>query len=87
MSNVNDKFGENMFGGMRIQTEIVNGGCPTCHHSGVLVSLFKKHYRCVNCGSDLEQKVNGVIEFMPIVVKGQKVPFLQKIQSDGPKEN
>ena len=41
----------------------------------------------MNCGADTEQKVNGVIEFMPIVAKGQKVPFLQKIQSDGPKEN
>ena len=61
MSNINDKFGENCFGGrMRIQTEVVNGVCPTCHCSGVLVSLFKKHYRCITCGSDLEQKVNGV---------------------------
>ena len=67
MSNINDKFGENFFGGrMRIQTEIVNGVCPTCNHPGVLVSLFKKHYRCVNCGSDLEQKVNGVISYIPM---------------------
>tara|TARA_R100001594_G_C4008775_1_gene256449 strand:- start:401 stop:646 length:246 start_codon:yes stop_codon:yes gene_type:complete len=67
MSNINDKFGENMFGGrMRIQTEVVNGVCPTCHQKGVLVSLFKSHYRCVTCGSDLEQKVNGVISYIPM---------------------
>ena len=67
MSNINDKFGENFFGGrMKIQTEIVNGGCPTCNHAGVLVSLFKKHYRCITCGSDLEQKVNGVISYIPM---------------------
>ena len=67
MTNINDKFGENFFGGrMRLQTEIVNGKCPTCLHAGVLVSLFKNHYRCITCGSDLEQKVNGVISYIPI---------------------
>ena len=67
MSNVNDKFGQSFFGGrLNIQTEIVNGVCPTCNHPGVLVSLFKKHYRCINCGSDLEQKVNGVISYIPL---------------------
>ena len=51
---------------MRVQTEIVSGTCPTCLHPGVLVSLFKSHYRCVTCGSDLEQKVNGVISYIPM---------------------
>jgi len=51
---------------MRIQTEVVNGICPTCNHPGVLVSLFKSHYRCITCGSDLEQKVNGVISSLPM---------------------
>jgi len=65
MSNINDKFGDNFFGGrIRLQTEVVNGVCPTCNHPGVLVSLFNKHYRCVTCGEDLEQKVNGVIKYI-----------------------
>jgi len=67
MKKINYKFGDDFFGGrMRIQTEIVNGVCPKCNHPGVLVSLFKKHYRCVTCGSDLEQKVNGVISYIPL---------------------
>jgi len=66
MSNINDKFGENCFGGrIRLQTEVVNGVCPNCNLPGVLVSLFKTHYRCITCGSDLEQKVNGVISYIP----------------------
>ena len=74
MSNINDKFGENLFGGrIKIQTEIVNGVCPTCNHAGVLVSLFKKHYRCITCGSDLEQKVNGVISYIPMGNPGKKI--------------
>jgi len=63
---MNDKFGKDFFGGrMRLQTEIVNGVCPSCNTPAVLVSLFKRHYRCVTCGADLEQKVNGVISYIP----------------------
>ena len=81
--NPNDKFGQNFFGGrIRIQTEIVNGTCPTCLHPGVLVSLFKDYYRCVTCGSDLEQKVNGVISYIPM---GNPNTFLV-LDKDGSQE-
>jgi len=64
---MNNKFGADFFGGRaRLQTEVVNGVCPTCNQNGILVSLFKSHYRCVSCGSDLEQKVNGVISYIPM---------------------
>tara|TARA_R110002110_G_scaffold198710_1_gene409238 strand:+ start:896 stop:1147 length:252 start_codon:yes stop_codon:yes gene_type:complete len=67
MSKINNKFGRDTFGGrVSVQAEVVNGVCPTCLHPGVLVSLFKSHYRCVTCGSDLEQKVNGVISYIPM---------------------
>ena len=33
----------------------------------MLVSVTKDFYRCVTCGSDLEQKVNGVIKYMPAI--------------------
>ena len=67
MKKINYRFGDDIFGGRRrIQTEVVSGICPNCNIPGVLVSLFKKHYRCVTCGSDLEQKVNGVISYIPM---------------------
>ena len=67
MKKINYKWGDDFFGGkMRIQTEVVSGICPTCEQKGILVSLFKSHYRCVACGSDLEQKVNGVICYIPM---------------------
>jgi hypothetical protein len=67
MKKINYKWGDDIFGGkVRIQTEVVNGICPACHCPAVLVSLFKTHYRCVSCGSDLEQKVNGVISYIPM---------------------
>jgi len=67
MKKINYRFGNDIFGGrIRLQTEVVNGVCPNCNIPGVLVSLFKKHYRCVTCGSDLEQKVNGIIKYIPM---------------------
>ena len=48
-----------------IQTEIVNGTCPTCTVETVLVSIWPNLFRCMTCGTDLEQKVNGKISYIP----------------------
>ena len=54
--------GKDIFGkGFNIKAEITNGHCPVCESSTVFVSLHKNFYRCMNCGGDTEQKVNGVI--------------------------
>ena len=46
--------------------EITHGICPTCTMPTILISLTRDHYRCVTCGTDLEQKINGVIKYMPL---------------------
>ena len=50
---------------MKVTAEIVNGKCPTCDEYTMLVGLTKEFYRCMNCGSDLEQYVNGKISYIP----------------------
>ena len=50
---------------MKIQAEIVHGKCPTCEEYTMLVGLTKDFYRCMTCGTDLEQHVNGVISYIP----------------------
>ena len=50
--------------GMKFVTEIVTGDCPECEIKTMLVNIDKNVYRCVNCGEDVEQKVNGVIKYM-----------------------
>ena len=52
-----DYFKKNKF-----EPDITHGVCPTCDMPTMLVSLTKDHYRCITCGSDLEQKINGVIK-------------------------
>jgi len=52
---------------MRVQAEIVNGKCPTCDEFTMLVGLTPEMFRCMNCGSDLRQHINGKITYLPIM--------------------
>ena len=51
---------------LKFKPEIINGVCPTCDEDTLLVSLTQEYYRCMTCGTDLEQKVNGKISYLPI---------------------
>ena len=53
----------------KITAEIVNGICPTCDEYTPLVGMTKQFFRCLTCGSDLEQKVNGKISYIPHLSK------------------
>jgi len=62
-----DKSGKGIFGkGFNIRTEVTNGQCPLCESKTVFVSIYEHVYRCMKCGGDTEQKVNGVISYMPL---------------------
>ena len=52
---------------MRVQAEIVNGRCPTCDELTMLDGLTPEMFRCMNCGSDLRQHINGKITYLPIL--------------------
>jgi uncharacterized protein (DUF983 family) len=54
---------------VKIQAEVVNGKCPTCSEFTMLVGLSNELYRCMNCGADLEQHVNGKISYLPHITK------------------
>ena len=50
----------------KFSPEITHGVCPTCEMPTMLVSLTRDNYRCITCGADLEQKVNGIIKYIPV---------------------
>ena len=52
---------------INLQAQVVNGECPTCSEITVLVGLTHDFYRCMNCGADLEQHINGKISYLPIM--------------------
>ena len=66
-----EKFGKGIFGkGFNLKAEVTNGHCPLCETKSVFVSLYQNVYRCMGCGGDIEQKVNGVISYMPATMAG-----------------
>ena len=61
------RFGKGTFGsGLEINAQVVNGKCPYCTVNGVFVSVHKTIFRCITCGSDIEQKINGKISYIPL---------------------
>ena len=64
---------------MKVTAEIVNGKCPTCSEYTMLVGLSKEFYRCMNCGSDLQQHINGKISYLPVMTSRDDgaVPFVK----------
>ena len=50
---------------LKFQAEVVNGKCPTCDQFTMLVSIDRDYFRCMSCGSDLEQHINGKICYIP----------------------
>ena len=72
--------------GITFNTEVTNGTCPLCHNDTIFVSLHSHVYRCITCGADTKQEVNGQIRFMPLATSGiGKTPVMKLMDEDGPK--
>ena len=68
---------------IKFNTEIVNGICPTCDEYTMLVGLTRQYFRCVTCGADLEQHVNGCIRYIPHLQKTTLQSVVEGYFSDG----
>ena len=65
---------------LQINPEIVNGSCPLCSQDTILVSLWKNYiYRCMTCGADVKQQVNGKISYIPYVKDPKKFRYAMKL--------
>ena len=81
-----EKFGKGIFGkGFNLKAEVTNGHCPLCEAKTVFVSIYQNFYRCMACGGDTEQKVNGVISYMPISPVGSGPLPVMELEPDEPK--
>ena len=51
----------------------------------MLVGIEQSFFRCMNCGSDMEQHINGKITYLPVITApsdGAK-PFVKEWLDDG----
>ena len=71
-------YGKGPFGkAFDIAAQVVNGKCPICTEDSIFISIHKTVFRCTSCGSDIEQKINGKISYMPHVMSGDKINMRQ----------
>ena len=64
---------------VKVSAEVVNGKCPTCDEFTMLVGLTPELYRCMNCGSDLQQHINGKISYLPVITSPEDAkPFVKE---------
>ena len=56
----------NLFAEIIRKAKMVDGICPHCTEHTLLISVVNDYYRCLNCGGDIEQRVNGKISYLPI---------------------
>ena len=57
---------DKVFGKIALAAQVTNGICTVCHHESMFVSLTPEIYRCVTCGADCKQHINGKINYLPI---------------------
>ena len=52
--------------GLKLRPEITPGVCPHCELPSSFISIVHDRYKCMQCGEEVEQKVNGVIRYLPL---------------------
>ncbi len=63
---------------IKFNAEVVTGKCPTCEQDTMLVGITPDFYRCVTCGSDLKQYINGKISYIPAAMAGEKIELVTR---------
>ena len=51
---------------IKFRPEITPGVCPHCETTTNFISIVHDLYKCMHCHEEVEQKVNGVIRYLPI---------------------
>ena len=68
---------------IKLKAEIVNGKCPTCDEMTILVGLTNEYFRCISCGADLQQHINGKISYLPSLSPRTKLRTLEELFGHG----
>ena len=58
-------------GQLEMSANVTSGICPTCSEDSMFVSLSPEIFRCVTCGCDCRQYINGKISYIPITTSNR----------------
>jgi uncharacterized protein (DUF983 family) len=71
-------FNKGPFGDeLNVAAQVVNGTCPVCSQESIFISVYKTIFKCTTCGTDIEQKINGKISYMPHVSNKDHITIRQ----------
>ena len=51
---------------LKLSPEVTPGVCPHCDMPTSFVSIVNDLFKCMHCGEEVEQKINGVIKYLPL---------------------
>jgi len=51
---------------LKLSPEITPGVCPHCELPTSFISIVHDRYKCMHCGEEVKQRVNGVIKYIPL---------------------
>ena len=51
---------------LKISPEVTPGVCPHCEMPSSFVSIVNDLYKCMTCGEEVKQEINGVIRYLPL---------------------
>ena len=51
---------------IKFNPEITPGVCPHCDMPSTFISIVNDLFKCMTCGEEVQQKINGVIQYLPL---------------------
>ncbi len=51
---------------LKFRPEITPGVCPYCEMPTSFISIVNDMFKCMTCGEEVKQEINGVIKYLPI---------------------
>ena len=51
---------------IKFNPEITPGVCPHCEMSTSFISIVNDLFKCMTCGEEVKQRINGVIKYLPL---------------------
>jgi len=52
--------------------DTVHGVCEECKEETILVAIVSEYYRCINCGCDTRQHINGSIRYLKLTERDKE---------------
>ena len=51
---------------LKFRPEITPGVCPHCELPSTFISIVNDLFKCMHCGEEVRQRINGVIKYLPL---------------------